>query len=308
MALIEKSARMYGGTCINEGCIPSKKIIEMAQESSLLDKKDRYPEVIAEKNQLVSFLREKNYAMLNDLEEVRIIDGEASFISPHKLKVKTSDGELILEGEKILINTGSKAQRMQISGLEDSDLIYTSAELMNLETLPKRLVIFGAGYIGLEFASMYADLGSQVTLINKHADILTNEEPEIVELIKQEFTKKGIQIYNEAQVLSGKKGENAGLRLQVKSGSQELEISADAVLLAMGRAPNTENLNVEDIGIELDSKGAIKVNDRLQTSVPHIWAIGDVNGGPQFTYISLDDARIIRDQRYGAQSRSRTDR
>ena len=173
---------------------------------------------------------------------------------------------------------------------------------MNLSKLPERLVIMGAGYIGLEFASMYADLGAKVTLINKHSDILPNEEPEIVALIKKNFESRGITILNTSKIIEGKEEKRSDfetfLTLEIQTGESQIQLQADGILLATGRIPNIEGLELENAGVKVSEKGAIIVNDKLQTSQDHIWAMGDVNGGPQFTYISLDDFRIVFDQLY----------
>ena len=303
IALIEKESEMYGGTCINRGCIPSKKLIELSQEAHSNDKFSHYTEIIEEKNQLISFLRQKNFEMLDTLETVTIFNGQASFVDDHQIKIQWANEEIIF-GEKIFINTGATPQKTTISGLETSKLCYTSAELMNLPKLPERLVIMGAGYIGLEFASMYADLGAKVTLINKHTDILPNEEPEIVALIKKNFESRGITILNTSKIIEGKEEKKSDFQ----TGESQIQLQADGILLATGRIPNIEGLELENAGVKVSEKGAIIVNDKLQTSQDHIWAMGDVNGGPQFTYISLDDFRIVFDQLYGTGTRSIKDR
>ena len=311
IALIEKESEMYGGTCINRGCIPSKKLIELSQEAHSNDKFSHYPEIIEEKNQLISFLRQKNFEMLDTLETVTIFNGQASFVDNHQIKIQWANEEIIF-GEKIFINTGATPQKTTISGLETSKLCYTSADLMNLSKLPERLVIMGAGYIGLEFASMYADLGAKVTLINKHSDILPNEEPEIVALIKKNFESRGITILNTSKIIEGKEEKKSDfetfLTLEIQTGESQIQLQADGILLATGRIPNIEGLELENAGVKVSEKGAIIVNDKLQTSQDHIWAMGDVNGGPQFTYISLDDFRIVFDQLYGTGTRSIKDR
>lgn len=308
VALIEKSPKMYGGTCINVGCIPSKKLVEMAKKDKNTDPWSYYQKAIAEKNQLVSFLRGKNYDMLSGIEGVKVFDGEASFVDDHHVKIQMESGSETIFGEKIFINTGSTPRVSLISGLENSNLIYTSADLMNLESFPEKLTILGAGYIGLEFASMYADFGTQVTIINKYNDILPNEEPEIVELIKQEFAAKWIVILNNANLLSGKevlKSEwNQHLVLSLQVWEEIFDIDSDGLLLATGRVPNVQNLGLDNAGVELSPQGAIKVNEYLQTSKPHIFALWDVNGGPQFTYVSLDDSRVVLDYLYGSQEKT----
>ncbi|ATU05703.1 pyridine nucleotide-disulfide oxidoreductase [Candidatus Gracilibacteria bacterium HOT-871] len=302
VAVIEKSRKMYGGTCINIGCIPSKKLLTLSQEN-ISKTPEFYKNAISEKNSLIQTLREKNFSMLNDLENIDIFDGEASFISEREVKV----GEHILAGEKIFINTGAKSMIPDIKGISNSKNVYTSTSLMDLAELPKDLIIIGAGFIGLEFASIYTDFSSKVTIVNKHSNILQDQDEEIVSEIVKDFENRGIVFENNAEIVEIF-DKDKKVFLKISQNGQEKILQADAVLLATGRKPNTKGLNLENAGVELTEKGAVKVDDRLQTSTKNIFAMGDVTGGPQFTYISLDDFRIIIDNLFGDKKRNTSDR
>lgn len=299
-ALIEKSSEMYGGTCINVACIPSKRLEYMSRQNNkgknILEKKEWYLQTIKEKNEFVKILREKNYKKLIDAG-VEIIDGKASFIDQQTIVVEKINGlKEELKGEKILINTGAIPRNIPIKGLESSSLVYTSESLMNLEKLPEHLTIIGGGYIGLEFASYYIGFGSKVTIIVREDQILSNEDQEIANEIINDLKMKGIQILTGSQVKIGKEEKDcAVLTIETIVGSDVKEqiIKTDAILTAVGRIPNTISLDLDKAGIQTDEKGAIIVDKNLKTTNSYVWAAGDVKGGMQFTYISLDDYRIL---------------
>jgi pyruvate/2-oxoglutarate dehydrogenase complex dihydrolipoamide dehydrogenase (E3) component len=312
VTVIEKSPQMYGGTCINVGCIPTKALAHQAQLISHLDLKDyaernvKYEQAIMEKEELVSFLRTKNFDNLNNHPGVTVLTGTASFVSPHEVQVVTPTETVILEAERIFVNTGAKPFIPDIPGIHSSK-VYTSSEMLGVSKLPRRLAILGGGYIGLEFASIYSGFGSEVTVIENGDVFLPREDRDIAQEVQKVLERKGIQIRLQTKVdRIVDEGETAKLFLSSPNGEEELV--ADAVLVATGRQANTDQLNLEAAGIELTERGFIKVDETLKTNVPHIWGIGDVNGGPQFTYISLDDFRILKDQLFGRKQRSTKDR
>lgn len=312
VAVVEKSPQMYGGTCINVGCIPTKALAHQAQLISQQDINDaealnqKFERAIKEKDEMVSFLRAKNFDNVNSHPGVTVITGTASFISPHEVRVETQIGVVILEADRIFVNTGAKPFIPEIPGI-DSNKVYTSSEMLELSKLPRRLSILGGGYIGLEFATIYAGFGAEVTVIENGDLFLPREDRDIAGEVQKVLEKRGIRILLQTKVVRIEdEGEAAKLFLTSSNGAGEL--AADAVLIATGRQANTDGLNLEAAGIELTERGFIKVDDTLRTNVPHIWAIGDVNGGPQFTYISLDDFRILKDQLFGRKQRSTKDR
>ena len=315
VAIVERSNMMYGGSCPNIACIPTKTLIHEAGISSLLYYEDfptqsnMYTQAVARKNRLTSFLRGNNYERLSKRPNVTIYTGSASFISPGAVKVTLPDGDIELQGKEIFINTGSTPIIPVIDGIQQSQHVYTSTTLLDMNVLPKHLIIVGGGYIGLEFASMYAGFGSKVTILEGGNRFMPRNDQDIAKSVKEVMEKKGIEIHLNARAQSIH-DTNDGVTLaysDVSDGTPYF-VDGDAILIATGRKPMIEGLNLQAAGIEVDAHGAIVVNDQLRTTVPHVWAMGDVKGGPQFTYLSLDDFRIIRDQLFGDKKRDIGDR
>ncbi|EOB1255275.1 hypothiocyanous acid reductase MerA [Staphylococcus pseudintermedius] len=290
VAVIEKSAEMYGGTCINIGCIPSKVLVHDGIEAA------SFNDAMQRKRDVVNALNSKNYHNLADEETVDVINMTASFKSAHAIDLLNAQGEAVqtIEGKNIVINTGAKSVIPNIKGIDTSQRVYDSKAIMDLMQQPKRLVIVGGGYIALEFASIFANFGTTVTVLERSDQILKREDAVIAQQVTEDLTQKGIQfIYNaETEAIED---EADVTKVVTNQGTFE----ADAVLVATGRKPNTEGLNLEAAGVQLGQRGEIIVNDKLQTSVDHIYAVGDVHGGLQFTYISLDDFRIVKSQLFG---------
>ena len=313
VALIEKSDKMYGGTCINIGCIPSKKLVNSTKVlkdkglSSFEDRKKFYTESIDNKNTLIGALRGKNYEMLATKDTITVYDGIGSFVSKNIVNIENNGHNEQIEGEKIFINTGSTTIIPNIKGLKESRYVYTSTSIMELKELPKKLAVIGAGYIGLEFASMYSEFGSEVTVIDTAEKLLPKEDEEIAQRVKTILEAKGIKFLLKSKIDEVSDRDNRGY-IKVLGEEGAAEIEADAILVAIGRKPNTEGLNLEAAGVRTDERGAVIVDDKLKTTTDNIWAMGDVKGGLQFTYISLDDFRIIRDNVYGNGNRTVNDR
>lgn len=307
-ALIERSDKMYGGTCINVACIPSKFLENSARLSaeaggSFQEKAARYRRTIEEKRQIISELRQKNLAKAVGAG-VEVITGTASFLDDHKIQVSYPDGTgEELYGKRIFINTGAKPFIPPIAGLKESRYAYTSEGMMELEELPERLLIIGGGYIGLEFASYYTNFGSKVTVIQDGERFIPREDEEVAASVLAHMTETGIRILRSSEVTEVKDGTD-GAEVTVKTGDGEETLHVQAILVATGRRPNVEGLHPENAGIQLTKRGAIQTDEGLRTSVPHIWAMGDVAGGLQFTYISLDDSRIVKSQILGDGSRT----
>lgn len=307
-ALIEKDPNMYGGTCINVGCIPSKSLVTSAAKSAALDgtfeeKALRYAAAIAEKRRVTALLRGKNYKKLDDLENVDIYDGTGHFISENQVEVIRNDGtKEILEADKIVINTGSSSASIAMPGTENNPAVHNSTSLMELDTLPKALTIIGAGYIGMEFASMYANFGSAVTVVQKEPVFLPREDRDIAENIHANLEKQGVKFVESDPIRID------GNILTVARDGREEKIAGDAILIAAGRRPNTAGLDLDKAGVKVSERGGIVTDELLRTDNPNIFAAGDVNGGPQFTFISLDDYRIILPQLIGKEGYSRADR
>ena len=287
VALVERSKERYGGTCINVACIPSKSLeysarLSAAAGGDFAAKAERYRAAIAEKRRLTKMLREKNYAKVMSAGAV-VIDGEASFVDAHTVRIAGADGDQTVTAERIFINTGALPFVPPIKGAAESTHVYTSETMMELDELPEKLVIIGGGYIGLEFASYYANFGSSVTVVQDGTSFIPREDAEIE--------------------------DSAGAaNVVVQTADGEKTLAANAILIATGRRPNIEGLNLAAAGVAVTERGAVAVDEHLRTSVPHIWAMGGVTGGLQFTYISLDDFRIVKDQLVGSGTRTTANR
>ena len=290
VALIEKSDRMYGGTCINVGCIPTKSLVyraglAAAKGGSFEEKAAAYKAAMEQKEDLTARLRGKNYQKLDSNPNITVIDGTASFQSSHVVEVEKDGKTFQVEGEQIFINTGSSAFIPPIEGLKGNPYVYTSEGLLNLTELPSRLVIIGGGYIGVEFSSIYASFGSKVTILQDGDIFLPREDEEIAGAVRESLESRGIRVMTGVKVKALEQAEGKAL-VAVDNGKEVQKLEAEAVLVATGRRPNTAGLN-------------LVTDDSLTTTAPHIYAMGDVRGGLQFTYISLDDFRIVKSKVLG---------
>lgn len=315
VAIIERSDKMYGGTCINIGCIPTKTLVHQAKMASALkdatfeERSEFYRNAVSVKESVTSALRNKNYHNLADNPNVTVYTGIASFVSADVVAVRTATEEIRLTSKQIIINTGAETVIPPIEGVAGNPFVYTSTSIMELADLPRRLVIIGGGYIGLEFASMYASFGSQVTVLESYPELIAREDRDIAASVKETLEKKGIVFRMNAKVQSVNRVEDKAIVTFADSQTNEVFVlEADAVLLATGRRPNTKDLNLEVAGVEVDVRGAIIVDEYLKTTNPNIRAVGDVKGGLQFTYISLDDYRIVREDLFGDKERRTGDR
>ena len=303
VALIEKSDRMYGGTCINVGCIPTKSLVyraglAAAKGGSFEEKAAAYKAAMEQKEDLTARLRGKNYQKLDSNPNITVIDGTASFQSSHVVEVEKDGKTFQVEGEQIFNNTGSSAFIPPIEGLKGNPYVYTSEGLLNLTELPSRLVIIGGGYIGVEFSSIYASFGSKVTILQDGDIFLPREDEEIAGAVRESLESRGIRVMTGVKVKALEQAEGKAL-VAVDNGKEVQKLEAEAVLVATGRRPNTAGLNLEAAGVEIGPRGGIVTDDSLTTTAPHIYAMGDVRGGLQFTYISLDDFRIVKSKVLG---------
>lgn len=300
--VVEKSKKMYGGTCINIACLPSKNLIINAQRGI------KFEDAVKQKDEMTTALRNKNYHMVADEETATVLDGTAKFVDNHTIEiVLDSDEKTKIKGERIFINTGATPIIPQIKGLKESKYILDSTAAMDQNSLPNELVILGAGYIGMEFASMFARYGAKVTVLDTNEKFLKREDDDISEMLFNDLSQDGIEFNLGAKVVEVKDLSDK-VEIIYEINGKKQTVKADKLLVATGRKPVTENLGLENTDIELDERGAIKVDDYLRTTAENVWAIGDVKGGPQFTYISLDDFRIIFDQLYGKGERKVSDR
>ncbi|MEB7506578.1 hypothiocyanous acid reductase MerA [Staphylococcus xylosus] len=298
VAVIEKSKKMYGGTCINIGCIPSKTLVHEGLEHG------SFEQAFSRKTDVVNALNSKNYHNLADDDNIEVLDYTAKFKFNHELNLLNDQDEIVgtIGAEQIVINTGAKSMIPAIEGIDSSQYLYDSEGIMNLKSQPNHLVIVGGGYIALEFAAMFANFGTQVTVLERGNDIMTKEDKDIVAEVKKDLADKNVNIVLNADT---KKFEDTdkGTIVHTTNG----EYAADAVLIATGRKPNTD-LDLQNTDVKIGDHGEIIVNEYLQTDASNVYALGDVKGGMQFTYISLDDFRIVKEQLFGEGKRSTENR
>ena len=288
VAIIEKDPKMYGGTCINVGCLPTKSLANSAHlihEMTKLGLERNYDinnayfkKAMEEKIILVNKLNNKNYGLLADNPNVDVYNGEAHFISNKEVKV----GEEVLTSQNIVINTGSESRKLNIPGITNDKIGYSN-EILNLKELPKKLLVYGSGFIGLEFASMFSSFGSEVSVFQFDNTFLPSEDEKDAEFVKTVLENKGIKFSFSSPILKFEDGER--VKVKYSKDGEEKEEEFDFVLISAGRVPNIEGLGLENTDIELTDRKEIKVNDNLETSVKGVWAAGDVKGGPQFTYV-----------------------
>jgi pyruvate/2-oxoglutarate dehydrogenase complex dihydrolipoamide dehydrogenase (E3) component len=306
--LIERSANMYGGTCPNVGCVPTKMLVHYANARRLEDDaQEFFANSVAGVQALTSAFRAGNFEALDGKDTATVITGTARFIDAHTVAVGEDEHRITVTAPIILINTGSEPVIPAIPGLADSSHRVSSTDLIQRDRLPDRLVIVGGGYLGLEFAAIYQHFGARVTVLETADRLLGHEDADIAQAVTDILAGDGIQLVTGAKVVDVRDNAETSTVVYEKDG-RTVTVEAEAVLAATGRRPATGNLGLEAAGVRTTAHGAIEVDEYLRTSRPHIFALGDVNGGPQFTYVSLDDARIVLDQLLGEGKRTTADR
>jgi pyruvate/2-oxoglutarate dehydrogenase complex dihydrolipoamide dehydrogenase (E3) component len=245
------------------------------------------PAVVARQNKVVQKFRDSIQKRIKDRPNIRLVRAHARFSGPHQVEA----GGETFEGEKIFIDTGTRPEIPKIAGI-DSVPFLTNESIIELQELPKHLLVMGGGYIGLEFGQMFRRFGSRVTIIHRSERILRNEDPDITEILQKALEAEGVEFALGAKAtrIENRSGEIA-LTLESKDGAKT--VSGSHLLIASGRKPNTDDLDLGKAGVETDARGYIKVNGRMETSAPGIWATGDVKGGPAFTHISYNDYQIV---------------
>ena len=296
VALIERAH--LGGTCVNTGCTPTKTMLASAQVAHYARNAARWgvkvdnvridmPAVLARKNEVVQIFRGGNERKVENRKTLRLYRDHARFTGPHSIQVA---GES-LESERIFIDTGTRPVPPALPGLEAAGYL-TNESIMELQEIPEHLLVLGGGYIGLEFGQMFRRFGSRVTVIHRGDQLLAREDPEVATGLQKALEAESIEVHLRAQ---STKVEKQGDRTTITftKGGQNGSATGTHILCATGRRPNTDDLGLEKAGIAVDSKGYIKVNGRMETSVPGVWALGDVKGGPAFTHISYNDYQIL---------------
>jgi pyruvate/2-oxoglutarate dehydrogenase complex dihydrolipoamide dehydrogenase (E3) component len=299
VAVIEREH--VGGTCVNVGCTPTKTMVASGRVAYLARRGADYGvktgpvkvdmrRVFARKRAVVESFRDGGRKRLEKTPNVELIFGEARFAGGMRVVVKLKrGGTRDLEGKRIVVNTGGRPAVPPIPGLDQIPYL-DSTSIMELTKVPEHLVVLGGGYIGLEFCQMFRRFGSRVTIINRDPRLVLREDPDVSEEVEKILKEDGIKVLNSAQVTRVQKS-GSGVRVVLQSGG----VIGSHLLVAVGRVPNTDRLDLPAAGVETDKAGFIKVNPKLETNVPGVYAIGDVKGGPAFTHISYDDFRILRE-------------
>lgn len=296
VALIEK--KYLGGTCINVGCTPTKTMVHRAQVAHYARDAARWgvnasnvsvdlAKIVAQKDEVVLSFRGNLQRQVDKRSNLRLYRGQASFVAPHQLKV----GDDLLESEKIFINIGGHPNIPAIPGLDTISYL-TNETIMQLTAVPEHLLILGGGYIGLEFGQMFRRFGSRVTVLHTGKQIVPREDPEIAAELQKALEAEGIQFLLNSRTTSVE-NKNSAITLSFESPAGASSVTGSHLLMATGRGPNTGGLALDKAGIESDKHGFIKVNGRLETNVPGVWALGDCKGGPAFTHISYNDFQIV---------------
>lgn len=294
VAIIER--KLIGGTCVNSGCIPTKTMVASAHAAHLARRGSEYgigtgsisvsmAKVKERKDDIVLADREGVESWLEGMDGCTVFRGHARFVDPHTVRV----GDLELHANRIFLNVGGRAVVPEIPGLDQVDFL-TNVSILELDTLPRNLVIVGGGYIALEFAQMFQRFGAQVTVVERGPRLAAQENEDVSAVIKEVLEGEGIDIVLDADDIRLRKSDN-GFELIPRAGAEP--VRGTRLLLAVGRRPNTDDLGLEAAGVQIDARGYIVVDDQLKTSVDHIWAMGDCNGKGAFTHTSYNDFEIV---------------
>ncbi len=318
-ALIERAH--VGGTCVNEGCTPTKTMVASARVTYLARRGADYgartgpvsvelARVRERKRAIVESFRSAAEGRLRTTPNLTLVEGEGRFVGPRTVEVTPAapgGGLRRLSAGLVFLNTGGRPARPRLEGL-DAVTALDSTSIMELDQAPEHLLVMGGGYIGLEFAQMFRRFGSRVTVVQRNAQLLPLEDEDVAAEVRRILEQDGIEVVvrAEARCVGSRKGGGVWLGIGLPEGERVL--AGSHLLVAAGRIPNTDRLGCPAAGIETDAQGYVKVNERLETSAPGVYALGDVKGGPQFTHISYDDYRVIRTNLLGEGGASTRDR
>ncbi len=297
VAVIERSR--VGGTCVNTGCIPTKALVASARAAWVVREAARWgvrvpehlgvdlPAVIARKDRISGQSRQNVEKWLRGMDRVELVMGHARFVDPHTVDV---DGRL-LRAERFFINVGGRPAQPGVEGLDAVPWL-SNASIMKLEELPRHLVVVGGSYIGLEFAQMFRRFGAEVTVVQRGPRLVPREDPDVAEALRGILEREGLTIRTGAECVKLAPAEE-GVSVSVNCQTGEPEVLGSHVLIATGRKPNTDDLGLDRAGVRMDERGNIVVDDKLRSSVPHIWALGDCNGRGAFTHTSWNDFEVM---------------
>lgn len=301
-AIIERDH--IGGSCVNVGCTPTKTMVASARNAYLARRANSYGvqvnsvavdlrQVRQRKQAIVESFRKGGQRAIERTEGLDLLFGEAAFVGPRSVKVRLAGGETrLLSGANVFINTGCRPAVPAIQGLQEVPTL-DSTSIMELEEIPRRLLIIGGGYVALEFGQMFRRFGSDVTIVQRSAQLLSREDADIAEEVAKILREDGFEVLLQSEALAVHL-RGADIDLKVRAPNGERTLTGSQLLLAAGRVPNSDHLNLQAAGVAVDGRGFIKVNEKLEASVPGVYALGDVKGGPAFTHISYDDFRVIR--------------
>jgi pyruvate/2-oxoglutarate dehydrogenase complex dihydrolipoamide dehydrogenase (E3) component len=311
-AVIER--KLIGGSCPNVACLPSKNIIHSAKVKSLASRASTFgletgairtdmKAVQARKRNMVADLI-KVHLDRYEASGVDLIMGSARFVASRKVAVHGEDGTRMVAGDRVFLNVGTRATVPDVPGLSDSAPM-THVEALELQRLPDHLIVLGGGYVGLELAQAMRRFGSKVTVVERGPQLAGREDPDIGAALLELFRDEGIEVLlgTEVRQVDGRSGQ--GIRVRLAGGNGDQTREASDLLVAAGRLPNTQDIRADLTGVELDSRGYVKVNERLETTAPGVWAMGDCAGSPQFTHVAFDDFRIVRDNLNGGNRTTR---
>lgn len=306
-AMIER--KFVGGTCVNTGCTPTKTMVGSARVAYMSSRAEEFgihaqmtgvnmARIRQRKDEIVLQSRSNNEKGLQSTKNLDLIYGAARFTTPKSISVKQNDGEAFdLTADKIFIDTGARPAVPSIGGFDKAQSlpnVLDNASIMELEHVPEHLLVLGGGYIGLEFGQMFRRFGSRVTIVQADAQLLSHEDADIADEVTKILRQDGIDVLLNAKAKRVSGGKEK-ITLEVQTGHDVQTVEGTHLLVAVGRTPNTDELNLPAAGIETDDKGFLRVDSKLETSVPGVYGIGDVKGGPAFTHISYDDYRVLRD-------------
>ena len=312
-AVVER--RWIGGSCVNIACMPSKNEISGARVAHLARHAAQFGTMTGPVAVDMATVRRRKREMVErqiathlqnyKASGAELIMGAGRFVAPKTLEVRLNDGGTrMLSGDQVFLNVGTHPAIPSVPGLEAAGPL-TNIEALDLDYLPAHLIVLGGGYVGLELAQAYRRFGSEVTVIEHGPQLMSREDPDVAEEVRRILTEEGADLLMSTEILrlEGRSGEKVSLVLRTPSGEQT--IRGSDILVATGRTPNTAGIGLDVAGVELDGHGYIRVNERLETSAPEVWAMGECAGSPQFTHVSFDDFRVIRDNLAGAKHTTR---
>ncbi len=316
VVLIEREH--VGGTCVNEGCTPTKTMVASARVAHLARRAENYGVDVGPVRVDLARVRERKRAMVESFrggseralekrEGLELVRGEARFLGPREIGVRLSGGgERRIGAERVFVNAGTRARVPALEGLERVPYV-TNAGLMELSEVPEHLLVLGGGYIGVEFAQMFRRFGSEVSVVQHAPHLLDREDEDVSRAVEDILREDGVELWLGSEATRAEAADRGGVALEIATPEGERSLRGSHLLVATGRVPNTDALDVAAAGLETDAHGYLRVDARLRTNVEGVYALGDVKGGPAFTHIAYDDYRIVRDEVLGGGAARGTD-